>query len=77
MTIELTEIVRVEVEDVDESNTVAGFSVALRPEREPTAVTFTFPENPFSEVIVMIDVAEEPAWIVRETGLAAIVIPVT
>ncbi len=66
-----------EVEEVEESNKVAGLSVALRPEREPKAVRFTFPEKPFSEVIVMRDVPEEPAWMVRETGLAAIVIPVT
>ncbi len=70
-------MVSVEVEEVEVSTTVAGFRVALRPEREPTPVRFTSPEKPFNPVTVISEVPEDPAWTVREEGLVAIVKPVT
>lgn len=40
---------------------------------EIVAVTFTFPAKPTMLVRVILEVPDEPAWIVNEVGLAAIV----
>lgn len=58
---ELTEIVSVEVEEVDESNTVTGLSVALMPDRLTTAVMLMLPEKPLIPDSVIDEVPEKPA----------------
>lgn len=77
MTVESTETVSVDVEEAVDIETMAGFSVALRPDREPTPARSTFPVNPLSPLIVIVVVPEEPAWIARDEGVAAIVKPVS
>jgi hypothetical protein len=61
-TLEAMETVSVEVPGtVEEKETVTGLNVAFRPLREPIAVRFTFPENPFTPVRVIVEVPEVPA----------------
>ena len=43
----------------------------VSPRSEGIAKRFAVPENPFSPVIVIVELALEPAWMLSETGLAA------
>lgn len=47
-----------------------GLKLAVTPEGKPDALRVTEPVNPFSGVIVMVDVPEAPRLMVRVEGLA-------
>jgi hypothetical protein len=57
----------------DDSVTLVALRVVVGPDGDMEDVRLIVPVNPLMLVKVMVDAAEEPAWIVRLAGLAAIV----
>jgi hypothetical protein len=57
--------------DIPPELTVVGLRVAVSP-WSAVAVRSTDDENPLSPVMDIDDVSEEPAWIVRDPGVADI-----
>jgi hypothetical protein len=53
--------------------TLVALRVVVGPEGDMEDVRLIVPEKPLTLVRVMVDAADDPAWIVRLTGLAAIV----
>jgi hypothetical protein len=56
-----------------ESVTLVALRVVVAPDGDIEEVRVIVPEKPLMLVRVIVDAAEEPAWIVRLTGLAAMV----